>query len=309
MVSDAALQPQSIFDVIDKDGCYHISKGHSYRFQQGSLLSADKDALWTIASSTNTDWLSKVESNTWNTFSDIGKIRVGIKTTADNVFIGENWLDRGEDLELLQPLITHRNAGQIIGITQSHWQVLYTHKMENGKKVAVDLDLYPKSKKYLMQYYEQLNSRDYVKKAHRNWYEIWVPQNPDSWKHRKIVFRDIAEHPQFGIDETGAVVNGDCYWIDIGPNVFEDVIFLALAVANSPFIEKYYDIKFNTRLYSGKRRYQSQYVEQFPIPFYDTDLAHEAVSLVKKIIADGNISETISYKRKLDMLVDKMFTQ
>ena len=300
---------QNIFDSIYENGVYRLSDGRCYRFQQGTIHSVEKDSLWTISSCENMDWLRKVESKTWLTFSQIGKIRVGIKTTADNVFIGDEWTNESADLELLRPLITHRNAGQIVANEHSQWKVLYTHTTEHGKKVAYNIDQFPKSKAYLLKHYEQLNRRSYVKKANRNWYEIWVPQNPESWKHRKIVFRDISEQPQFWIDETGAVVNGDCYWIDIYPEVMEDVVYLALAVANSRFIEKYYDIKFNTKLYSGKRRYQTQYVEQFPIPYYDTDLAHDAISLVKKIIAEGNSEIASSYKEKLDSIVDDMFCQ
>ncbi len=171
--------------------------------------------------------------------SDIGKIRVGIKTTADNVFIGNDWTGEKAKIELLRPLITHRDAGQIVAKGKSTWKVLYTHTTVDGKKVAYDIDDYPESKSYLEQHYEQLAGRNYVIKAKRNWYEIWVPQNPDSWKNRKIVFRDISEKPEFWLDETGAIVNGDCYWIDIDSSVFEDTIYLALAVVNSSFIKKY----------------------------------------------------------------------
>lgn len=305
-VFDAKIR--NIFDAIYLDGIYEISDGRCYKFQQGKIQSVDNDSLWTIASDENKKWLSTVESNTWTTFSSIGKVKVGIKTTADNVFIGEDWSGEKEDIELLQPLITHRNAGQIVANKQSQWKVLYTHTIINGKKVAYDINKFPKSKAYLLKHFDQLNGRSYVKKAHRNWYEIWVPQNPDSWKHRKIVFRDISEHPQFWLDESGAVVNGDCYWIDINSDTMEEVVYLALAIANSSFIEKYYDTKFNTKLYSGKRRYQTQYVEQFPIPYYDTESARRAISLVKKIIAESNSEIAISYKKELDNVVDKMFS-
>ncbi len=298
---------QNIFDSIYENGVYQLPDSRCYKFQQGTIQSVEIDALWTISSCENKDWLRKVESRTWLTFSQIGKIRVGIKTTADNVFIGDDWTNEDADLELLRPLITHRNAGQIVANEHSQWKVLYTHTAEHGKKVAYNIDHFPKSKAYLLKHYEQLNGRSYVKKANRNWYEIWVPQNPEAWKHRKIVFRDISEQPQFWIDETGAVVNGDCYWIDVYPEVMEDIVYLALAVANSRFIEKYYDIKFNTKLYSGKRRYQTQYVEQFPIPYYGTELARNAISLVKKIIAEGNGQVASSYKEELDSIVSDMF--
>ena len=297
-----------IFDAIEKQGFYSIPDGRIYQFLQGTIQSIEKNSLWTIASDTNTEWLTKVKSNTWMTFSQIGKIRVGIKTTADNVFIGEDWTGEKADLELLKPLITHRNAGQIIANNTSHWQVLYPHTTRNGRKIACDLNEYPKSKAYLMKHYPQLSGRQYVINANRNWYEIWVPQNPESWEHRKIVFRDISEKPEFWFDETGAVVNGDCYWIDINPEILEDLIYLALAIANSSFIEKYYDVKFNTKLYSGKRRYQTQYVEQFPLPYYGTTEAQQAISIVKEIISKNSHQTFLNRKKELDALVEKMFS-
>ena len=242
------------------------------------------------------------------TFSQIGKIRVGIKTTADSVFIGDKWDGPLSKIELLKPLITHRNAGQIIANNDEPWQVLYTHHIENGKKVPYNLDDYPNSKAYLESYFDILSGREYVHKAKRNWYEIWVPQNPDAWKHNKIVFRDISEKPEFWYDTTGAIVNGDCYWIDIYPDTLEDNVYLALAVANSSFIEKFYDAKFNTKLYSGKRRYQTQYVEQFPIPYSGTKEAQQIIEIIRTIIAEGNTSITSSYKPLLEDLIGKCFS-
>lgn len=307
-ISETELKANSIFGAIYKSGCYKMPDGKKFTFQQGVVQSVEKDQLWNLLSDEIQAWLQKVDSNTWVHFSDIGKIRVGIKTTADNVFIGDDWTGEKADLELLRPLITHRNAGQIVANNNKQWKVLYTHKMDGNKKVAYNINEFPKSKAYLLKHYDQLSGRSYVKKAHRNWYEIWVPQNPASWPHRKIVFRDISEHPEFWIDETGAVVNGDCYWIDINPNVLEDVIYLALAVANSEFIEKYYDVKFNTKLYSGKRRYMSQYVKQFPIPFYGLELAQKAITIVKKIIAENNQDNASSDYRDLNNIVTEMFS-
>ena len=291
----------NLFDAIYQEGTYMVPDGRVYRYQQGSMQSVELDNTWAIASEGNKHWIEQVQSRTWMTLADIGKIRVGIKTTADNVFIGDDWSGEKSELELLQPLITHRNAGQIIANRQDRWKVLYTHTMVDGKKVAYNIDNYPKSKAYLLTHFEQLNARNYV---NRKWYEIWVPQNPEAWKHRKIVFRDISEKPQFWLDDTGAIVNGDCYWIDINQDIVDDVVYLALAVANSSFIEKFYDIKFNNKLYSGK----TQYVEQFPIPYYGSNEAKEAITLVKKIIAEDTERVSLDDKAKLDSLVEQMFS-
>ena len=297
----------SIFDSITQDGRYQLEDGRIFDFSQGHLNDISKGSLWVIASNEMKNWLTTVESNTWSHLSDLGKIRVGIKTTADNVYIGDDWTGEKANIELLRPLITHRDAGQIVAKRDASWKVLYTHTTVAGKKVAYDIEDYPISKAYLEQHYDQLAGRNYVIKAKRNWYEIWVPQNPDSWKNRKIVFRDISEKPEFWLDETGAIVNGDCYWIDIDSTVFEDTIYLALAVVNSTFIEKYYDAKFNTKLYSGKRRYMTQYVEQFPIPNPNTEAAQKAISLVKKIIAGCSETEATRYMNNINQLTEQMF--
>lgn len=297
----------SIFDCINSAGIFEVADGRKFKIEQGTLRDATEGALWTITSNEKLRWLSIIDRNTWLHFSDIGKIRVGIKTTADNVFIGENWDGELADIELLRPLITHRNAGQVKSSNTQMWKVLYTHTFKDGKKVAYNIDDYPKAKAYLSHFYDQLSQRTYLAKAHRNWYEIWVPQNPNSWNKRKIVFRDISEKPQFWIDDTGAIVNGDCYWIEIDPLVDENVVYLALAIANSQFIEKYYDARFNTKLYSGKRRFISQYVEKFPIPYPYTDVAQSAVDLVKRIIAEDDENIISYYKNQLNDMVNGLF--
>ena len=297
-----------IFDAIYESGYFQIKNGKTFYFQQGTLRREHEESLWNILSDEVVNWLKKVEQNTWCHFFDIGKIRVGIKTTADNIFIGNDWSGRKASIELLRPLITHRNAGQIIPSKTAQWKVLYTHMVKDGKRVAYDIEKYPIARKYLLSHYDQLSKRTYIQKANRNWYEIWVPQNPDSWKKKKIVFRDISEHPQFWLDDSGAIVNGDCYWIDLKENIPDDLLYLALAIANSHFIEKYYDIKFNTKLYSGKRRYMAQHVERFPIPYYGSELAQQAISIVKKIIVEENRDNTSSDYEKLNEIVDKLFT-
>ena len=303
----ASKRISNIFDAIYDSGFFQTADGKTFHFQQGTLQSTEEGALWNILSNETMHWLKRVEQNTWCHFFDIGKTKVGIKTTADNVFIGNDWSGSKEGIEFLRPLITNRNAGQIVSNKNEHWEVLYTHTVENGKRVAYDIEKYPVAREYLLSHYDQLAKRTYIQKSKRNWYEIWVPQNPDSWKDKKIVFRDISEHPQFWLDSTGSIVNGDCYWIDINKNLPDDILYLALAVANSHFIEKYYDVKFNTKLYSGKRRYMTQYVEQFPIPYYGSELAQEAISIVKKILAENNQDRSSSEYKVLNNIIDKLF--
>jgi len=304
--TESANSIQDLFDCIDNTGTFRIPNGRYYEVKAGSLKASADGSPWAMNSTQLDNWLFEVEQITKMRFKDIGKVRVGIKTTADSVFISDQWQD--ESMELLKPLITHRNSGQIVSNDQMLWKVLYPHSTSGGRRICVDLDKYPKSKEYLSRHRVQLESREYLKKANRRWYEIWVPQNPDSWTNRKIVFRDISEKPQFWLDETGAVVNGDCYWIDIDKETPEDVIYLALAVANSSFIERYYDAVFNNKIYSGKRRYMSQYVEQFPVPDPSLPLSKKAISIVRSILTSSG-GDTGCLKKELDIVIDCIFNQ
>ena len=170
------------------------------------------------------------------------------------------------------------------------------------------MERYPLSLKYLSEHKEQLSSRKYIEKAKREWFEIWVPQNPSLWKNKKVVFRDICEQPTFWMDESGSVVNGDCYWIiKDNPEAEDDSLILLLAIANSTFIERYYDTKFNNKLYSNKRRFMSQYVEDFPLPSMDDPNSHEIVKLTKERMDSKSLERSEQLEKDIDLLVLKVF--
>lgn len=113
-----------------------------------------------------------------------------------------------------------------------------------------------------------------------------MPQSPAEWAKPKLVFRDISERPTFWMDLEGTVVNGDCYWLTGD----EDLLWLALGVANSTFIERFYDLRFNNRLYAGRRRFITQYVEQFPLPDPNGESGRAIIAACRALysaIADG----------------------
>ena len=302
---DKTLTADNIFEAIDTNGFVSLSNGRKFEIKQG-ILAKNDNSTWRLATQKSSQWLNKVENKTWKIISQVGKIRVGIKTTADNVFIKESWETEEIIPELLSPLITHRNAGQILPNNNQKWQVLYPYSVENNKKVKLNIYNYPNTKKYLEKHREQLEKREYLIKANRDWYEIWVPQNPLLWSNKKIVFRDISEKPQFWIDKSGSIINGDCYWIDMFPTLNDDVLYLILAVANSKFIEKYYDTKFNNKIYAGKRRYMAQYVSEFPLPDPTLPLSRDAIELVNLSIKNGVLDTENKYK--IDNIIGALFT-
>lgn len=274
---------------------------------------ATPEAPWMLASVDGDRWLHAVYTRRRRVFGDLGNIRVGIKTTADTVFIREDWDSlpdamRPED-ELLRPLITH-HAKARWAITDddepTRW-VLYPHQQDEGRKRAIDLDAYPRAKAYLESHRAKLESRRYVIEAGRRWFEIWVPQQPLDWAHPKVVFPDIAEHPRFFLDATGAIVNGDCYWLKLRPGLDADWLLLVLAVANSTFITRYYDTRFHNKLYAGRRRFMTQYVREFPLPDIDSEIAQRIITRVRKLMTERMDTDDAQTELEVDAMVWESF--
>ena len=171
---------------------------------------------------------------------------------------------------------------------------------------AIDLSRFSASEAYLQAHRATLESRSYVLDAGRKWYEIWVPQDPAAWEKPKLVFRDISEEPIFWVDLQGAVVNGDCYWV-VSENQKEELLWLAAAVGNSTFAEKFYDHKFNNKLYAGRRRFITQYVEQFPLPDPSTKISKTIISKAKHIYQLAGTPQADADSVDLERLVYEVF--
>ena len=175
----------------------------------------------------------------------------------------------------------------------------------------MDLDLYPISRAYLDSHRRTLEQRRYVIEAGRAWYELWVPQDPGAWSKPKLVFRDIAEKPAFWIDLTGSVVNGDCYWMKSDARTEgveqDDLLWLAAAAGNSTFIEQFYDYRFNNRLYAGRRRYATQYVEEFPLPDPRAALGRAIVDKAKDMFENIASPQASTVSEELDSMVWQAF--
>ncbi len=312
--SDASVH-SSILEALKNDAEGLVQVGDlCFKIETGRLsVSGDPSQPWVLKSETTDDWSRTVARNTVCTFGDVARIRVGIKTTADPIFIRTEWESLPAALQpeaaLLRPLITHHVAAPWVARDDAGHRVLYTHTMEGGKRVPVNLSEYPRAKAYLESHREQLTSRKYVIAAGRRWYEIWVPQQPEDWARRKIVFPDISEMPRFFLDDHGAIVNGDCYWITLLPGKSESLLFLMLAIANSRFIERYYDTMFNNRLYAGRRRFLTQYVERFPLPDLTSPRALEVIRLARERIESGRgeSNRARDIEDRLDRLVPSLF--
>jgi hypothetical protein len=305
---DHAADP---IEALSRRGVVGVSDGRRFLVQHGELSNGESAAgIWRIATSSGDAWLATVEARSWGTFRDIGKTRVGVKTCADKVFVRSDWNDlpRGEIPELLRPLTTHHMARRFKPLAlDDRRYILYPHEKTDGTRQPVDLSRYPRARAYLEKHREALEARTYVIESGREWYEIWVPQDPGAWDAPKLVFRDITEKPTFWIDEGGSVVNGDCYWLTCEERDQTDLLWLAAAVGNSSFIETFYDRRFHNKLYSGRRRFITQYVEQFPLPDPSGSAGKEIIAKAKAVHDAVDAPGAPGLAAELDQLVWQAF--
>ncbi len=307
----ATLEAPDPITALSMVGTVALADGRKFRVQHGTLdASGAVDDVWRIATTATDSWLATVAAHTCKTFGDIGKIRVGVKTCADKIFIRSDWhtMPEHERPELLRPLTTHHGAGRFRARKPAKERgILYPHESVAGQRQPSNLADNPKSRAYLEAHRAALESRTYVIEGGRRWYEIWVPQDPAAWDQPKLVFRDISERPTFWLDLDGTIVNGDCYWLTAMRRSDENLLWLAAAVANSTFIEAFYDHRFNNKLYAGRRRFITQYVELFPLPDPTSELALEIAAISKAIYAQGGSREAAEMEAKLDPMIWRVF--
>lgn len=273
---------KSIYELLNCDnaGIYGVDN-KLYELKIGTLESGiNGSSVWQLKSKDNNNLIKTIEGNSQYRISDFFKVRVGVKSCADDVFFTSEYVPVKPEQEWFRDLISQENLQKWI-VTGNLQEVIYPHISEDGKKGVLNIDSYPCAKSFFYNHEERLRKRTYLLKSKRRWYEYWVPQNATLWAFPKVVWADISSEPRFAYDNSAAIVNGNCYWICAENEQEERLLYLIMGIANSKLMESYHDSKFNNKLYNGKRRYLSQYVEQYPLPDINSSYSKKIIEIVK----------------------------
>jgi len=300
----------SVYDILSQynSGLYSTNDNRKFAYSVGLLKHSHiKTDIWQMTNDTENEWIEQINKNTAFCIGDRFKVRVGIKSCADNVFLNEYWEKEPilPENELFKPLISRENIQRWSCKTTDCHKVLYPHYSQNGNRAVFDLSKYPNAEQYLNKYRTQLEAREYLMQAGRKWYEMWVPQNPALWQFPKLVFPDISIEALFSYDESGSIVNGNCYWIVAQTKQEQNLLLLIQGIANSQLMAQYHDLCFNNKLYSGRRRYLSQYIEKYPIPNPDNPYSKNIVEIVKKLNSQEHNNQEL--EKELNVCVSKAF--
>lgn len=301
----------SIYRLLNKEeeGLYKVNN-EIFQTTNGIVrFDNSKENNWILLNQLEANFINKIDSISKNKIKDFFKVRVGIKTTADKVFIKEDWSKEkhSPENELLKELISQENIKAWSIDDELDLKILYPHFDNQKKRGTIDLEKFPNASNYLHSHYEVLSAREYLIKSNRQWFEIWVPQNPYLWKFPKIVFPDISIEPRFSFDDKGRLVNGNCYWI-VGEKESDlNLLLFIQGICNSTLMQKYHSLMFNNKLYSGRKRYFSQYIENYPLADYQSDEALKIVEIVKKLNTNNNDEEKSMLLEDLNKLVYKIY--
>lgn len=306
------IDSNNVYDILNSNRQGYFTDGlRKYKKSSGIIkFTRTKENNWAMLSESEAKWVEQIERNSFETIGDSFKVRVGIKTTADKVFISDSWdeLDSIKpEEEILKELLSQENIKPWGSCERKQLKVLYPYFSENGSKKLINIDEFPKTKKYFEAHSEILRGRKYVSDSGREWFEIWVPQNPYFWKFPKLVFPDISAVPRFYFDNSGKIVNGNCYWIVATERKDEEKLLLIQGLANSNLMTKYHDLVFSNKLYSGRRRYFSQYVQNYPLPDVNSSESIDIINLVKKINKSTKEVKIKKLAQELEILVAKTF--
>ncbi|MFQ5803619.1 MAG: Eco57I restriction-modification methylase domain-containing protein [Candidatus Methylomirabilales bacterium] len=315
IVARVEHKASSIVEILSRPrtGEYDVS-GQRYTVKTGTWLIPHKASdPWTMTTSSERKWLELVNSGCAFRLSEVANIRVGVKTTADEVFIRSDWENLPTEIRpeevLLRPLLSHSDAQRWRhDEDKPRKRILYTHEARGGHRAAIDFKDFPRAWAYLNAHRKRLERRHYVRDAGRQWYEIWVPQDPSAWRHPKVVLPDISPVPKFFLDWDGCLVDGDCYWISLLSGQKEELLFLIMAVANSRLMMRYHDLVFPNRLYSGRRRYLTQYVELYPMPDPSLGASRQLIVLGREL-STSSVSDPrrVQIETDVESLVEAAF--
>lgn len=298
-------------------GLYRVQQA-IYRVDCGALAVPD-DARqpWRLTTYREKDWLRRVEAGAATRVGEVAHVRVGVKTTADAVFIRDDWETLPASLrpepQHLRRLLRQDEAvrwrmphgrARSSGVNR----ILYPHAVKDHRREVVEYAVDSPTRAYLESHRTRLEQRKYLIEAGRQWYEIWVPQDPAGWAQPKVVFPDISPEPRFFLDRGGCIVDGNCYWIVPKKGPDDDLLLLIMGVANSALMARYHDLAFSNRLYSGRRRHLTQYVCEYPLPDATAAASRQLVETVRELTArPPSAAARRAGQQRVDRLVAEAF--
>ena len=282
----------------------------------------DGGKTWNFSTKDDNNIKCFMETKAMCLLSDLMEICVGIKTTADTVFVKPMTSDfieeKSFEKNVVFPLIQSFDVERwkiTWGESDRDRYILYPHRESAGNMEAIPLNEIPNAAKYLNECADILKKRSYLTGSKtRVWYECWVPQKLSKFRQVKIVTRDIVSHNSFAYDGDGRLCQGNTFFLIRRPesvfsNYFSNLTekeycFFLLGLLNSHAME-YYQKMISGCLYSQKYRYTTSNLNRWPIPKFDHASAKLIAEKVEKLI--DNKMDIVTIEDEINAIVNSRF--
>ncbi len=232
------------------------------------------DDPWVLKSQNELHLLRRIESE-YSPLEKVGcKVGVGVATGADKIFIKDyESLDIENDRKT--KLVTTQDvlSGEVV------WQGQGVINTFNSSGKLIDLNAYPKLKKYLSSHQEIVKGRYIAKKSPKNWYRTIDRIQPGLSERPKLLIPDIKGEPHIVYEAGGYYPHHNLYYIT--SDLWDLRALQAVLLSN---ITKLFVSAYSTRMRGGYLRFQAQYLRRICIPKWQTVSNELKADLIKAAI-------------------------
>jgi len=186
------------------------------------------------------------------------KIGIGVATGADKVFIVQGNVNNLEK-EVLVPLITRKDVNE----TGIDWKNRFIiNPFFNNSSSLINLDDYPKTKKYLYDHYSELAERHVATRNNSKWYKTIDRIDTNLLKEPKLLIPDISTKNVIYYDKGDYYPHHNFYYIT--GNTEENLLILR-AILSSDYVKQQIAEK-GLLMNGGALRWQAQTLRKVYIP-------------------------------------------
>jgi hypothetical protein len=214
------------------------------------------DDPWILESSDQIEIVRRLERD-FPTLEDAGcKVGIGVATGADKVFIGKmEELDVEDDRKLPLAMTRDIQSGEV------QWRgfgVINPFRNDGG---LVNLDDYPRLKRYLFQRDSELRARHVSKKNPEGWFRTIDRITPALARAPKLLIPDIKENAHIVYEDGNLYPHHNLYFITSTGWDLKALRALLMSGTARLFVATY-----STKMHGGFMRFQAQYLRRIRIP-------------------------------------------
>lgn len=230
---------------------------------------------WLLESKDQTALIRRIE-NDFPLLEEAGcKVGIGVATGADKIYIANyDELDIEADRKI--PLATTKDI--VSGEIRWQKQVVINPFEESGE--LVDLEKYPKLKKYLEDRKEVISARHCAKKNPSSWYRTIDRITPSLLSKKKLLIPDIKGQAHVVYEDGSFYPHHNLYYV-----TSQNWDLHALQAVLMSSISRLFICMYSTKMKGGFLRFQAQYLRRIRLPLWETvchSLRNELVKAAKE---------------------------